>query len=114
MDLNSVQHEIKDLINLNLIDVTTPINTKGSYIHLKSLKELKPLTYSFTYVLTFVSYSLQGEKDSSLELLNVAINDLKNAKLNKNVDFDLEAKLISIEDLIAYELTINFIKDFYE
>lgn len=114
MDLNTIKQEIKDLINLDLIDVKSPINTKGSYIYLKSLKELKPLTYSFTFVLTFVSYSLIGDKESSQELLNTAINDLIEAKLNKSVEFDLEAKLISIEDLVAYELNVNFIKDFYE
>lgn len=108
MDLKAIKQEIKDLFSLELIDVVSPINTKGSYIHLKSLKELSPLRYELNFALTFVSYSLSGEKDSCEELLALAIKDLKKAKLDKALDFCMEANLLGIDEFVAYELSLKY------
>ncbi|WP_419768579.1 hypothetical protein [Arcobacter sp.] len=111
MGLITTKEKVKGMTSLELIDVEGDINSKGNYIHVSGSLKTNLIKSKFKFIITIAGFSLCGNEDPIEERLDKLLSELGKYEISHNEDLEVSSKVVKIDRLLAYEVSLSVLGD---
>jgi hypothetical protein len=107
MGVTMQKDKLKEILNIDVIDLEGSINTKGNYIYLSGGDPFGVIGVKYEFTLILADNNLTNSGECLEDLIDTVFDNVAEYRLNNNIDIEFgKFGIKKKDDLFMYEMKI--------